>query len=145
MYKASVSAKPGAKISWTVQGISVINNRKFYSYPVRSKEITVPDCKSPAVVANSNNGPQDNATSKEKIAIKIYPNPANSILNISIGGNFTKGTVHVYDALGKELIAKQIAQGNMQLLVNNLSAGIYFIRIIDTSDKLLYNGKFVKQ
>jgi hypothetical protein len=37
------------------------------------------------------------------------------------------------------------SEGNTQIKVRQLTAGTYVIRISDKSDKVLYNGKVVKQ
>lgn len=59
--------------------------------------------------------------------ISIYPNPANSIVSVS---NVTIGsTVTIIDVMGKRVYATKAVNTTVDLLVENLSNGIYFIEI----------------
>lgn len=62
---------------------------------------------------------------REKLAIKIYPNPAQNQINIS--GIKGKSTVQLFSLDGRKLATKKI-NGNSYLNLN-LSAGMYIVRI----------------
>jgi hypothetical protein len=55
-------------------------------------------------------------------AIKIYPNPAGNILNIT--GITSKTIVHLYDVVGKLVIEKEV-ENNCIINTNQLANGIY--------------------
>jgi len=77
--------------------------------------------------------------------VKIAPNPVQSILNIEFNKTgVVQKIISVYDVNGKVLISK-LSNGNTALNVKQLIAGTYLIKITDTSGKLLYSGKVVKQ
>ena len=78
LYTATFPVTPGNKISWNVQSISIVNNREFYSYPLRGgKEILIPDCETPAIASSSSKTGNENLVTEktEKLQTKLYPNP----------------------------------------------------------------------
>jgi hypothetical protein len=89
--------------------------------------------------------------SPKTVAISLYPNPTNDILNITIGTNQIH-RVEVYDALGKKLnniFLQQESVGsgqqNIQLHFKSLSSGIYFIRALNKENNVVGNSKFIKE
>jgi hypothetical protein len=63
------------------------------------------------------------------IDVKIYPNPANSVLNIEVSAstNSTKDlNIKIMDVLGKEVLATEYQK---QIDISHLSKGIYFVKI----------------
>lgn len=72
----------------------------------------------------------------------IYPNPANSILNISTNLNFEN--VNIYNSLGQKIISKSDKNGLIRLInIENLKQGIYIIEL-QTNDNSLHYKNFVK-
>lgn len=63
--------------------------------------------------------------------IEVYPNPANSILNISLpeSYNFDKANLNLTDITGKTILTFDIAEHSFPLDVSHLNSGIYFLRI----------------
>jgi len=61
-------------------------------------------------------------------SVKIYPNPANSIVSIEAAGSIT--TVQLYDVQGRLL---QITNGSSTLDVSARAKGIYFIKVITSN------------
>lgn len=57
----------------------------------------------------------------------IYPNPANSTLNIN-GGNIEYSYI-MFNGMG-QMVANGKAQGTEQINVNDMAKGVYFLRII---------------
>jgi arylsulfatase A len=83
--------------------------------------------------------------SKEGILLKIYPNPAKSVLNVEFSDKAAlKKIITMYDVAGKLLLTKS-AEGNTQIDMKQLSAGTYLMQINDEGGKLLYEGKILKQ
>lgn len=86
----------------------------------------------------------DNINAKQTLAVKVYPNPVQSVLNIELNKSLSNKTISIYDIKGKLLITKT-SDGNTQIDMKQLTAGTYLIKINDASGKLLYNGKVIKQ
>ncbi len=72
-------------------------------------------------------------------AIKIYPNPATSIVNVDIDGDID---VIIENIDGKVVLHQKEAK---QIDISHLSAGIYLMNIIDKNGYLIKVEKLVKQ
>jgi Secretion system C-terminal sorting domain/Beta-propeller repeat len=76
--------------------------------------------------------------------INIYPNPANSQINLSFENILENANINISSLLGQTVLEKQnIFGNNIALNIQNLSRGIYVIEV--TNGKLKFNSKFVKQ
>lgn len=74
----------------------------------------------------------------------IYPNPASSLLNISIGEFVIKAKISVFNFQGNLLISDEIIQSNQhQVDLSSIPAGVYFIQI--ASEKATKRMKFIKK
>lgn len=69
--------------------------------------------------------------------IKIFPNPANEVLNIRQFSN-EKMTIRIVDIIGQTILTQTLTSNQNQLSISNLNDGIYFIELIK-------DGKIVKQ
>lgn len=83
---------------------------------------------------------EDVKESKKKL--KIFPNPANSELNISANG-FKINNVEIYNASGKLIVHKNFDAGSQKIDVSQLSNGLYILKI-KTNDMTVYR-KFIKE
>ena len=90
-------------------------------------------------------------TTKITGALKVYPNPVSrgTVLNIDLKikqtGNYR---VQVFDAAGKVVLQRQLTgvskQQNMQMPTDiKWSAGIYYINVFDTNNKLISTNNFI--
>ena len=71
---------------------------------------------------------------------KVYPNPANQILNIQISPTLIQ-SVEIFNMIGQRMISDQnINQSNATIDVSRLSKGIYVLKIYTANG--LYNCKF---
>ena len=78
-------------------------------------------------------------------AIKVYPNPVQSALNIQFAKTSAlQKTISVYNVEGKLLLLKP-AGGSTQIDMESLAAGTYLIKINDEDGRELYSGKVIKQ
>jgi hypothetical protein len=91
--------------------------------------------------------------------IRVYPNPASDIINIEVSRfkyqDIRELQIEIYDAIGNNVnglchsdeggISTTGKEINYQLNINELSNGIYFIRILDKENKIIGNGKFIKE
>ncbi|WP_298555720.1 T9SS type A sorting domain-containing protein [uncultured Algibacter sp.] len=94
--------------------------------------------------ANFWNGLLTTTTSKNKeIDVSIYPNPVKNELFISSSNNNLKNNeVEVYDLLGKLRISQTLSNSK-SIHVEDLSIGVYMLRIKDDSGNTT-TQKFVK-
>lgn len=61
--------------------------------------------------------------------IQVFPNPTSGILFIHVDKPYTKVKLTVFDILGNEVIQKVAAEGNIQIDLGKLNAGIFFIQL----------------
>lgn len=78
----------------------------------------------------------DNTTSIQHISLgnlaaTVYPNPANTLLNISVANNASI-SVTMVDMLGRTIANEQSQNGNISINTQNLAAGMYLLSIRDT-------------
>ena len=74
-----------------------------------------------------------------KNKLKIYPNPANSFIEIDLGENFMDYQfITIYDLLGIPYLNVVITQEKQQINIQNLPNGVYFIKIITKEKQPLY-------
>jgi hypothetical protein len=72
--------------------------------------------------------------------LSVYPNPANSILNINFPGGFKNQNYSIYDVSGKLVLNGVINQNSIN--IESLTDGIYFLEL--NSDKNSDRMKFIK-
>jgi hypothetical protein len=78
-----------------------------------------------------------------KIALKIYPNPAQQTLQITAD---LTGTHHlnICDIAGKTLTTQPITNQTTAINIETMPKGIYFVNIIDDKNKMVGSKRFVK-
>lgn len=75
-----------------------------------------------------------------KAGIKIYPNPAESLLNIEVeSAEFSKATINLLNNLGKvegKLFEGKISEGKNTIgaKTNSLPPGVYYIEVVTEKD-----------
>ncbi|NMH27149.1 choice-of-anchor L domain-containing protein [Flavobacterium silvaticum] len=68
--------------------------------------------------------------------VKIYPNPAKSVVNVNIGNNQID-EVSIYDIVGKKVLQLQnSASDNFTIDVSKLSVGLYMIELSNQGKKI---------
>jgi hypothetical protein len=60
--------------------------------------------------------------------LKIFPNPANSLVNIQAGEMIRE--IYVYDLLGQVVYSASVQQNNYQINVSGLNNGMYLIQVL---------------
>ncbi|HRP31479.1 MAG TPA: T9SS type A sorting domain-containing protein [Agriterribacter sp.] len=143
---ATIEITAGVVIVWQVEAVTKIDDRNFYSYPLRDgKEYLIPACAKSAVSPKTKPGAlkvSGDANSK----VKIYPNPFESSLSIQFSSRGTSPKIiTVFDVNGKMVFTKQTAENITQLNVGQLTHGTYIIRIQDSAGTTLYSAKVVKE
>lgn len=73
--------------------------------------------------------------------ISVFPNPAHDNLNIRFNRSPVQASFHLFDALGREVIEKTIADNNLTVGVDQLQPGIYQLQL--TNDGHTYREKVI--
>jgi hypothetical protein len=77
-------------------------------------------------------------------SLTVYPNPTNSVLNISLPPNAATGQIILYDISGREIISERAGNNTLQTLdISDLAPGVYLLTYETTSGK--FSQKIVKQ
>jgi Secretion system C-terminal sorting domain len=74
--------------------------------------------------------------------LRIYPNPVNGIINLEYAEDISVTRIRIYDFYGRKVLVQK--KNMSQIVVQNLTAGIYFISIENDENKII-TKKFVKQ
>jgi hypothetical protein len=76
----------------------------------------------------------------DTVALKLYPNPVLSILNVKVDSNLINQTYILVDGLGRVVLNGNIIDVETAINVEQLSKGIYYLKV---SDNIV--SKFVKE
>lgn len=79
---------------------------------------------------------------KERIDIKVFPNPAENFIRVTPDNRIRK--IQVYNLVGKE-VQSYTYQDNQQYSVADLPKGIYLVRIVDSNNKILVTRRISKR
>lgn len=97
---------------------------------------TMPDCLwsnnyNPAPTWRSQNtGERDTArVEDEKQAVKVYPNPAETVVNIYLPSVETGAELNIYNSLGKLVTTQNLTQRVTELSVLNYTPGLYVFEV----------------
>ena len=67
----------------------------------------------------------------------IYPNPANSVLNIRLVNNLLEKTsISIQTIIGEEVLVSEIINNNKSIDISALQTGIYFIKLISNNNEI---------
>lgn len=75
--------------------------------------------------------------------IKIFPNPAQSVIDISACKIPAESFIKVFDMHGKTVISRSASLHN-EVDIRKLTPGAYFVQIEDANENVAYSSKFVK-
>ncbi len=68
----------------------------------------------------------------QSFPVQVYPNPANSILNVTVSGIKGQADFYLTDVLGRNVLTlsrQSVASGPVQLNIESLHSGVYFLTI----------------
>jgi hypothetical protein len=65
------------------------------------------------------------------IGLNLYPNPASSVLNISVSNTLNNQPYKIIDTLGKVILKGNLKEGANSINVAHLSKGIYYLKVSD--------------
>jgi len=75
-------------------------------------------------------------------SVVLYPNPANTEVNISVSGNCTAANVEIYDITGRSVGAYSLRNNFLTINTQSYTSGIYIYKLLDSSGNQLNVGKF---
>jgi hypothetical protein len=113
-----------------VPGMPIIFNNKLYAKAFRHLAVLEQEGGSVA----TQNIVTDN--------IKIFPNPANQLLNIILEDGQI-GKIDIFNLLGQKVLTKNLLEQNNQLGIESLSSGTYLVNIL-IGEKTVHKT-FIKQ
>ncbi len=64
-------------------------------------------------------------------ALRVYPNPAENVVNIELGQVSDEGVISVMDVTGKVLKRQAVSTQKIQVNVSDLAAGVYMLQYSD--------------
>lgn len=76
------------------------------------------------------------------LQFEMFPNPSSDVVNIQLPSGTDKADVGIFDYTGRLMSSKTITLNDTQIDVNNLSTGMYLIRV--TSDNKIGAQRFIK-
>ncbi len=82
----------------------------------------------------------------ENNKLQLYPNPATDEINVQLQDTTSNYKVAIYNALGSLVYENnnQLSNANNTINIGQLNSGIYFVKIIDSEDKV-YQKRFLKK
>lgn len=84
---------------------------------------------------------------KEKAAVLLYPNPARTEVNVSIGADVNAKEIRVVNTLGQTMLSRTLT-GNRQTIsmaISQLPTGVYFTELFNGNNESVWRGSFVKE
>ena len=96
------------------------------------------------IVSSGNNITlSNNEFSADNSQIMVYPNPANSVLNIGTKSLLNLQEVTINDIAGKEVYRRLNSLSSESIDVSSLASGVYFVTF--KSDNGVTTKKFIKE
>ena len=77
--------------------------------------------------------------------VLLYPNPANNEINLVYDATADVKTIAVYNIIGKVMAVYRVQGNSANLNLENVPAGIYFARLVNSQGEVVVTRKFTKQ
>ena len=75
----------------------------------------------------------------------LYPNPANGEVNVVYDANADVKSVAIYNIIGKMMTVYKVNGNSANLNIENVPAGIYFMKLYNSKGNVVVTRKFTKQ
>ncbi len=87
-----------------------------------------------------------NEINTHQTIINISPNPSEGIFNIDMNGNRNKESeIKIFNILGEQIYQSTIIGNHSSINLRENENGIYFVRITDKENNVLYSQRIIKQ
>ncbi len=106
--------------------------------------ITQNGCSSTSSIFNYNFLANDEFVLSDNI--KIFPNPTNSKINIDFGNQFKLigSQIKITNLLGQEIFESKINQQIIEISLSSMATkGLYFVRIVNSENKVIATNKII--
>ncbi len=77
-----------------------------------------------------------NEINRNKITIKLYPNPNNGSFKLQVDSDIKNGELILVNSLGQKVYGQKITQGENQIITNNLAKGLYHYLILENKNQV---------
>jgi hypothetical protein len=77
--------------------------------------------------------------------MSLYPNPANNEINVVYDEAADVKSVGIYNIIGKLMTVYKVSGKSANLNIENIPAGIYFVRLLNGQGQVVVTRKFTKQ
>lgn len=74
--------------------------------------------------------------------VNLYPNPANTEINLAVSGQFEASRVEVYDMTGRAIGTYSMNNNFLTINIQSYKSGMYFYKLLDNTGSQLNVGKF---
>ena len=95
-------------------------------------------------VANSNRTSAQITDVVAATDVVLYPNPANSTINVDLGDITTSYTGRIVDATGRTVWVGELEAGANAINISTLSTGMYYVAVVKADGEVI-TKKFVKE
>jgi len=75
--------------------------------------------------------------------VKMYPNPATTVITFDLQKDADKGfSIQVYSLIGKKMFETGNTNGKVSVNLQDYNRGVYIYHLLDRNGKLVESGKF---
>jgi|GEM_PF-988626 len=80
----------------------------------------------------------------DDVTVRIYPNPAKEVLNVELSA-YRATSIEIYSSLGQKVYTNKFAGSQVQITINALQKGLYFLRVYDENSGKQETISFIKE
>lgn len=124
---------------------SATNTSGTYYMKVKLVNTTTMDSSYATFVVSSSSATSVNSMSRGNEEISLYPNPATTEINVVYDGSADIRTASIYNIIGKVMAVYRVSGNSANMSIENMPAGIYFLRLANAQGQLIATRKFTKQ
>lgn len=84
-------------------------------------------------------------TNADKDEVTLYPNPAKDEVNITFNKELGVKTIAIYNLVGKQMAAYRTNNNSAKLDIDKIPSGIYFVRLMDNTGRVVATRRFTHQ
>lgn len=123
---ASIVVSPTTTVTYTVEGTDVNGCTDTISI-----QQVVSTCTGIQNIPANSNG------------VSVYPNPSNGLITLIVTDATKAMSFEIYDAVGKQVVLKEVTTNETQINLSELANGVYSFRLVSTNG-FVSQGKLIK-
>lgn len=141
-------SKSGESIGLSNVNGSIIDSVSFGEQVTNQAAARIPNGSGNFVIQKTTHGYNNEWSSStkenEELVVKIYPNPATSIINVSLEDDANGTQLSIYNSLGSLVKSALLYESNNAINIQDLTAGIYLVQL-KSEEGLLFSHKIIVQ